>query len=150
MKVDIRHHFFYNHPLKDVWEFLTNRDLITQWLMPNDFQPVVGCSFQLKAKAMPQFNTDGIFHCRVLEIVPFKKLVYSLKTGPGDGIFNMDTMVTWTLSEKNNGTEVELVHGGFDEVINQGIFNGMNGGWLKQMELMDKQLNNLHIGNSNT
>jgi len=36
----IKHQFSYAHPKETVWEYLTNSELMAQWLMKNDFQPV--------------------------------------------------------------------------------------------------------------
>ncbi|MEP7277437.1 MAG: hypothetical protein ABI813_02235 [Bacteroidota bacterium] len=59
------------------WEYLTNPSLMEQWLMKNDFQPIISCHFQFRTNRIPALDFDGIFYCRVVEIVPFKKLSYS-------------------------------------------------------------------------
>jgi uncharacterized protein YndB with AHSA1/START domain len=33
------------HPPEKIWRALTKRELIAEWLMNNDFQPVVGHTF---------------------------------------------------------------------------------------------------------
>jgi len=76
----IKHQFFYPHPTETVWEYLTNPELMAQWLMKNDFQPIVGHDFQLRTGPILSLDFDGIFYCKVLEIVPFKKLSYSWKS----------------------------------------------------------------------
>ncbi len=122
MKKEISHQLFFPHPPQTVWEYLTNPELMEQWLMPNDFEPVVGHPFQFKTKPIPALHVDGIFHCTVLEIVPFQKLSYSWKSGPGDGTFTVDSIVVWTLTPKDNGTELLLQHSGFKEVENLAIY----------------------------
>src|SRR5947208_3658911 len=110
MTKSVQHTFFYHNPPKDVWEYLTNSALMAQWLMPNDFEPILGYDFQFKIPPMPKLDFDGIIYCKVLEIVPFKKLSYSWKSGPGQGKITIDSIVVWTLTPKENGTELKLVH----------------------------------------
>ncbi|MEJ0055352.1 MAG: hypothetical protein WDN75_06675 [Bacteroidota bacterium] len=42
----IKHQFFFPHPKETVWEYLTKSELLEQWLMKNNFQPIVGHDFQ--------------------------------------------------------------------------------------------------------
>lgn len=141
MEKIIQHQIFYPNPAADVWAYLTEPDLMVQWLMPNDFEPKLGHKFTLNAGCMPpEFNFDGIFYCEVLEIVPPKKLVYSWDFGPGDGTLNKSE-VHWTLTEKNNGTEVLLVHRSFKGAEVLPIFIAMDKGWLGNMNKILKKLN---------
>ncbi len=41
------------HPPEKVWRALTQRPLIEEWLMTNDFQPIVGHRFTFRATPMP-------------------------------------------------------------------------------------------------
>jgi uncharacterized protein YndB with AHSA1/START domain len=132
MKRTIQHQLYYPHPPEEVWEWLTRSELIAQWLMPNDFQPEVGREFQFTTRPMPQFEFDGHIFCQVLEIDPCRKLIYSWKGGPGDGSFNLDSVVSFTLIPKEQGTELLLEHSGMMENIN--IYNAMNIGWLKNIQ----------------
>src|SRR5688572_20582834 len=100
MTRNIKHQFFYPHPPEVVWEYLTRSDLMEQWLMKNDFQPVVGLDFTFRTGAVPALDFDGTFHCRVLEIVPNRKLSYSWNAGPGGGEIMMESVVTWILEGK--------------------------------------------------
>ncbi len=38
------------HPPEKLWRALTENPLITQWLMKNDFEPVVGRKFQFRSE----------------------------------------------------------------------------------------------------
>jgi uncharacterized protein YndB with AHSA1/START domain len=136
----IQHQIFYPNPPEVVWEYLTNTELMVQWLMPNNFKPVLGHEFEFRAKPMPDLNFDGIFYCKVLEIVPFKKLSYSWKFGPGNGVLN-NSVVNWTLSEKDNGTELLLVHRGFEGSDFLPMFASMNEGWAKLIQKIGQLLN---------
>jgi uncharacterized protein YndB with AHSA1/START domain len=139
MQKSIKHSFFYSQSPETVWECLTKAELMSQWLMPNDFEPIIGYDFQFKIKQMPQFDFDGIVYCKILEIVPFKKLSYTWKAGPGDGKINLDSIVTWTLIAKNNGTELLLDHSGMME--NADIYSAMNNGWQQNMKKIDTLIN---------
>ena len=129
----IHHAFYFPHPPAIVWDYLTEPELVAQWLMPNDFLPVVGHQFCFRAGPVPQLEFDGIVYCTVLEIVPFKKLVYSWKCGPGDGIIKVDSIVTWQLNAKEGGTQLLLDHTGLKEA-DFAMYNAMNEGWLKNVQ----------------
>lgn len=124
-----------------VWEYLTKADLLEQWLMKNDFQPVVGYDFQFKTNPIPSLDFDGICYCRVLEIIPFKKLVYSWKCGPGKGKITLDSVVVWKLLPGDNGTELFLEHTGFEKEENLNFYNGMTDGWVKNVQKIVSLLN---------
>src|ERR1700748_2129689 len=128
MSKRIKHHLFFPHPANLVWEYLTNADLMALWLMKNDFEPVVGHEFQFRTNPMPAFEFDGICYCKVLEIVPFERLVYSWKGGPGNGVMTLDSLVEWKLEAKDNGTELILDHSCFPDA-GLPIFAPMNEGW---------------------
>jgi uncharacterized protein YndB with AHSA1/START domain len=136
----IQHQIFYPNPSKMVWDYLTVPELMAQWLMPNDFKPVVGHEFQFTTKPMPDFDFDGIFHCKVLEVESFKRLSYSWKFGPGDGTLN-NSVVIWTLTEKDNGTELLLIHRGFEGADMLPIFDALGKGWLQNINKIQKLLN---------
>ena len=134
MERTIQHKLFFTHPPEVVWEYLTKAELISQWLMENDFLPIVGHDFRFRTRPLPNFDFDGILYCKVLEIVPYKKLSYSWKGGPGGGKITMDSVVLWTLDPKEGGTELWLRHSGFKELVNLGIYSAMDTGWLKNMQ----------------
>jgi uncharacterized protein YndB with AHSA1/START domain len=134
MKKAIRHNWFYNAPPEIVWKFLTTPELLAQWLMPNDIKPLKGHSFMFKTKPYPQMSFDGNIYCEILEAIPFEKLIYSWKGGPGEGIFTLDSVVTWTLIKEKTGTKLFLDHDGFDTTGNQFGFESMNAGWKGMLE----------------
>ena len=140
MAAHIHHQLFFPHPPRAVWEFLTDSALMQQWLMPNDFKPVAGHEFTFRINPMPTMDFDGIVYCKVLEIVPFEKLSYTWKLGPGDGSVNIDSTVTFELQPKDNGTNLVLDHADFVVMKNAGIFNAMEKGWLENMHKMNDKL----------
>jgi uncharacterized protein YndB with AHSA1/START domain len=145
----IKHQFFFPHPPEAVWEYLTKPELMELWLMKNDFQPIVGFDFQFREKPIPSLNFDGIFYCKVLEIVPFKKLSYSWKSGPGNGEITLDSIVVWKLEPTDKGTEVFLEHSGFAKKENLDFYNGLNHGWVEKLENIANLLKAAQHGNTN-
>jgi len=117
--------------------------------MPNNFQAVIGYEFEFRTNPIPSLELDGIFHCKVLEMVPLKKLSYSWKGGPGNGIITLDTLVEWTLEKQDNGSILNLKHSGF-KVENYSILTGMTDGWLKNIQKMLNQLNKNKNENTNS
>lgn len=128
----IKYDLFFPNPQEEVWEYITNAELIAQWLMPSNFLPIVGHEFQLKAPAMPEMDFDGIFHCKVLEVTAPTQLSYAWNFGPGDGTLNR-SVVIWTLTGKDNGTELSLVHRGFEGETFMAMFDSMSQGWPKHI-----------------
>jgi len=123
------------HAPEIVWKTLTSTDLIARWLMPNDFELVVGKRFNFRTK--PMGDWDGVVHCEVLEVVPNRKLVYSWKggadTNPEYGS-KLDTVVTWTLTPVAGGTRLRLVHAGFRSPGNDFAFDAMSPGWGRVLQ----------------
>ncbi len=141
MNGTIKHQFFFPHPKETVWEYLTRPELLEQWLMKNNFQPIVGFEFQFRTNPIPSLDFDGICHCKVLEIVPYKKLSYSWKGGPGKGKITLDTLVVWQLESNDKGTELFLEHSGFGKEENLNFYKGMTDGWLKNVQKIINLLN---------
>ena len=97
--------------------------------MENNFKPIVGHQFQFKTKARLNVGFDGNIFCEVLEVTPCKRLSYSWKGGPGKGKITLDSVVSWTLTEKSGGTMLLLEHTGFKGVRNYISYLMMNKGW---------------------
>lgn len=138
MKKSIQYTYFFEHSPEIVWEYLTKPELMEQWLMPSNFQPTPGHDFQFRTNPMPAFEFDGNIYCKVLEIDPLKKLSYSWKGGPGNGITTMDTIVEWTLTPENNGTSLYLNHYGFEETVHLPVYPLMQEGWKKNIHKINE------------
>jgi uncharacterized protein YndB with AHSA1/START domain len=137
----IKHQYFFPHPPETVWEYLTRSELMELWLMKNNFQPIVGADFQFRTSPVPKMNFDGIFYCRVLEIIPYKTLSYSWNCGPGEAAITLESVVVWTLQQTEKGTEITLEHSGFGKDENLALYNGLNHGWLEKFENISKLIN---------
>ncbi len=92
-------------PRQMVWETLINPTELAVWLMPNNFKPELGHKFTFQTDPAPGF--DGTVHSEVLELDPPQRLVISWKAG------NLDTTVSFALTETATGTRLDLVHDGF-------------------------------------
>lgn len=140
MQTEIKNEWIYEQSPNEVWAYLTQAELMALWLMPNNFVPTLGQEFQFITKPIPSLDLDGIFHCEILELVPFQKLVYTWKGGSGDGIFSLDTVVEWSLEKHGKGTKLLLKQWGFKET-NLAIFNAMTNGWNQNVLKMMNHLN---------
>ena len=106
MKADIDASVTYPHPVDRVWAALTSSEALAAWLMPNDFEPVIGHRFTFRTKPAPGF--DGVVRCEVLELDPPKRMVWSWTGG------NIDTTVTFTLEPAGPaGTRMRMRQVGF-------------------------------------
>ncbi|MBP9881383.1 MAG: SRPBCC domain-containing protein [Chitinophagales bacterium] len=141
MQREIKHQFTFPQPKEVVWDYLTKTELLAQWLMPNDFQPIVGHKFTLLTKPKTKFAFNGIIYCEVLEIIPFKKLVYSWRGGMSKENPSLDSVVSWTLTETDKGTTLFLEHKGFKGIKNYMAYVIMNMGWAKIGKRLFKHLN---------
>lgn len=136
MTRDLHFERTYPHPPELVWAALTTAEALSEWLMPNDFQPVVGHRFQFRTKPAPGF--DGTVQCEVLELVPPKRLVF---TWAGGGI---DTRLIWTLEPVAGGTRLTLDHKGFQGLRGMMVSAILGKGWnskilsIKLPELLDR------------
>jgi uncharacterized protein YndB with AHSA1/START domain len=118
-----------------IWRALTRSELIAKWLMPNDFEPVVGYRFTFKTR--PMGDWDGIVHCEVLQCEPPLLLRYSWKGGSDanpDYGSRLNSDVTWRLTRVEGGTHLKMVHDGFVFPGNRLAFDAMAPGWGGVME----------------
>lgn len=117
------------HPLERVWRALTQGSLMKEWLMDNDFQPVVGHRFNFRSTPAPNWN--GVVDCEVLAVEPNKKLSYSWCS------MGLASVVSWTLSATARGTLLRFEQSGFgpDQEAN---YNGAKYGWQKFIGGMER------------
>lgn len=101
-----------NYPPAQVWKALTDSDLLAQWLMPNDFQLVVGHHFTFKNVPIPPVKFGGTVYCQVLDFEVERMLRISwVDRGEENGL---NSIVTWRLEPEGNGTHLYMEHDGFD------------------------------------
>jgi uncharacterized protein YndB with AHSA1/START domain len=131
MKRSIKLNWFYPYPVETIWDCLTDPDKLKQWnnLSRSDFKAEIG--FKWMEVQKPRRGWDGKMYFEVLEVIPMKKLAYSFKGGPDPQHMTLDTVVTWTLVAKDQGTELHLEHTGFEGL--KGFITSliMEKGWAK-------------------
>ena len=113
MQKEIKQTWHFHQSPQEVWEYLTKPELIEQWLSKTNFKPVVGQKFQFTNSCETDDNKPHYTYCEVLEIVPYKLLSYSWRKGTDEKEITVDSVVTWTLINKKEGTELHLQHNGF-------------------------------------
>jgi uncharacterized protein YndB with AHSA1/START domain len=118
------------HPPEKIWRALTQGPLIEEWLMKNDFRPVVSHKFNFRAEPMPQWN--GVVDCEVLIVEPNKRLSYSWNASGDEAANGLKTIVTWTLRPTKGGTLIRMEQSGF-RLEDERFFQGANYGWQKMV-----------------
>src|SRR5205085_3480299 len=88
------------HPPEKIWRALTQPHLIEEWLMKNDFKPVVDHRFNLRADW-------GAVDCQVMAVEPNKTLSYTWAA------YGLESVVTWTLTPTSTGTHLRMEQSGF-------------------------------------
>src|SRR5689334_712217 len=126
MGAKLKFEAFYPFSPEDVWVALTDRTAMADWLMPNDFEPVVGHKFTFRTKPAPGF--DGIVHCEVREVKKPSRVAYSW-TGGG-----IDTIVSFDLAAEGEGTRVIMEQSGFTGIRGAMIKNILAGGWKRMVD----------------
>lgn len=132
MKRSIKLNWFYPYSAEVIWDCLTDPEKLKQWNNINKtgtFKPEIG--FKWTETSKPRKGWDGKMYFEVLEIVPLKKISYSFRGGPNPGQMTLDTVVTWILVPRENGTELHLHHTGFEGIKGMMTSFIMEKGWNK-------------------
>ncbi len=119
------------HPPEKLWRALTEKPLVAQWLLKNDFEPEVGRRFQFRNEPMPSW--DGVIDCEVLIVDPLRRLSYTWSA------LGLDSVVLWTLTPAPGGTHLRMEHSGF-RADQQAAYQGANYGWQKFLGALERVL----------
>jgi uncharacterized protein YndB with AHSA1/START domain len=122
------------HSPEKIWRALTEGPLIEEWLMKNDFQPVVGHRFNFRATPMPNWN--GVIDCEVLVVEPNSRLSYSW------GSLGLKSVVAWTLTPTKGGTHVRMEQSGFRSEEDT-YYKGASYGWQKFIGSLERVVGGL-------
>jgi uncharacterized protein YndB with AHSA1/START domain len=114
------------HPPERVWRALTEDHLIDEWLMKNDFKPIVGHRFKLTADW-------GAVDGEVLTVEPHKTLAYTWRA------FGMGHVVRWTLAATSAGTHLRMEQSGFGPDQQQ-AYHGARAGWPRFVAALEQVL----------
>ena len=120
-------------PLDKIWRALTQPHLIEEWLMKNDFAPVVGHRFNLRG------DWGGVLDCEVLTIEPNSKLSYTWDFANDDPAFALKSVVTFTLTRTAAGTHLRMEQVGFRPQQKQ-AYGGAKHGWQQFLGNLEKVL----------
>jgi uncharacterized protein YndB with AHSA1/START domain len=114
------------YPPEKIWRALTQPHLIAEWLMKNDFSPVVGHDFK--------FSADwGAVDCQVRAVEPNKTLSYTW------GAYGLESVVTWTLTPSGAGTHLRMEQSGFRTDQKQ-AYHGARHGWQQFLGNLEQVL----------
>jgi uncharacterized protein YndB with AHSA1/START domain len=123
------------YPPEKIWRALTQPHLIEEWLMQNDFQPVVGHRFNLRAAPQPGWN--GVIDCEVLVVEPNKTLSYTWVSGEAE--LAIKSVVTLSLTAKGAGTLLRMEQTGFRPDQQQN-YQGAKYGWQHFLGKLEQTL----------
>jgi len=121
------------HPPEKLWRALTQPHLIEEWLMKNDFKPTVGHRFNLRGE------WGGTLDCEVLVVEENKELAYTWNFVHADAAFNLQSVVTFTLTPTHTGTHLRMEQSGFRPDQRQ-AFGGANAGWQQFFTKLEQTL----------
>jgi len=116
------------YPPQKVWRALTTGALIEDWLMANDFQPIVGHRFTLRTQPVGGWN--GQIDCEVLAVEPPERLSYSWAS------MGLQSVVTFTLAPTATGARLRMEQSGFPVDATQNI-RGAQYGWTKFLNKLE-------------
>src|SRR5579863_1234643 len=112
------------YPPEKIWRALTESHLIEEWLMKNDFSPVVNHRFNFRADW-------GSVDCRVIAVEPNKMLSYTW------GALGLESIVTFTLTPTSTGTHLRMEQSGFPPGQPQ-YYQGAIYGWNRFLGALEQ------------
>lgn len=121
------------YPPERIWRALTQPQLIEEWLMKNDFKPVIGHSFKLRG------DWGGVLDCKVVAVEPNKTLSYTWDFASDDPAFSLKSVVTFTLTATKTGTHLRMEQAGFHPDQRQALM-GAKAGWAQFFAKLEQLL----------
>ena len=121
------------HPPEKPWRALTQPHLIEEWLMKNDFAPRVGHRFNLRG------DWGGVLDCEVLVVEPNRELSYTWNFAHDDAAYNLQSVVTFTLTPTSTGTHLRMEQSGFRPDQKQ-AHGGAKQGWQQFFAKLEQVL----------
>ena len=118
-------------PPEKLWRALTQPHLMEEWLMKNDFAPEVGHRFNLTGE------WGGTLDCEVLAIEPQKSLSYTWNFKHEDPAYDLESVVTFTLTKTETGTHLRMEQAGFRPNQKQALGGAMHG-WRNMLEKLEQ------------
>jgi uncharacterized protein YndB with AHSA1/START domain len=121
------------YPPEKLWRALTQPHLLEEWLMQNDFKPAVGHRFNLRGE------WGGVLDCEVLEVEPNRTLSYTWNFAHENAAYNLQSVVTFTLTPTPTGTHLRMEQTGFRPDQKQ-AYGGAKAGWQLFFEKLEQVL----------
>ena len=121
------------HSPEKIWRALTQPHLIEEWLMKNDFKPVVGHNFNLRG------DWGCVLDCEVLAFEPHRKLTYTWNFKHEEAAYNLTSVVAWTLTPTRTGTHLRMEQSGFRPDQPQ-AYGGAKHGWQQFFANLEQTL----------
>jgi uncharacterized protein YndB with AHSA1/START domain len=118
------------YPPAKIWRALTQPHLIAEWLMRNDFAPVPGHRFALRA------DWGGV-DCEVLEVEPEQMLSYTWDAQRDGSGSALRSVVTWTLTPTGTGTRLRMEQTGF-AADQPHYYHGAKAGWPRFLAALEQ------------
>ena len=127
MSNDVTVEKLYNAPVEKVWNALTDKDEMREWYFNvDDFKPEKGFEFSFAGQGRK--GEEYIHLCRVIEVIPQKKLQYSWKYKGYPGY----SVLTFELFAEGDKTRLKLTHKGLESFAENGAdfsVQSFTGGW---------------------
>ena len=101
-------------------------EVVEEWLMKNDFKPVVDHRFNFRADW-------GAVDCQVVAVEPNKTLSYTWAA------YGLESVVTWTLTPTSTGTRLRMEQSGF-RGDQQQAYQGAKYGWQRFFAALEQTL----------
>ena len=114
------------YPPEKIWRALTQPQLIEDWLMKNDFEPVVDRSFTLR-------GDWGSVDCKVLSVEANKSLSYTWDA------MGLESVVTWTITPTTTGAHLRMEQTGF-RPDQERAYQGAKFGWQRFLASLEQVL----------
>ena len=118
-------------PQERVWRAVSSGAMLAEWLLPNDFQPVLGHRFSFQSQVMPDW--DGVIAAEVLEVSPPSHLRFTWVA------LGVVSEVSLRLEPAGRGTRITVEQSGFHEDQARNLV-GARYGWTNFLERLAKLL----------
>jgi uncharacterized protein YndB with AHSA1/START domain len=138
----VRRELVLPHPRAQVWKALTTREILAEWMYPNDFEPRVGHRFTFRVPPKPEVNFEGLtVECEVLVCKEPELLEFSWSAGAPV----VNTRVTFRMEtdgQDGTGTRLLFEHSGFDldHPFGKHALKGAEFGWKAMLEKLAQVL----------
>lgn len=97
------------HSPEKLWRALTEGSLLAQWMMKNNFEPVVGHRFQFHSD--PTSEWKYVLDCKVLVVDPPLRLSYTWSPS----VDGPEMIVLLTLTPADGGTRLRMEQSGIPD-----------------------------------